>query len=43
MGKYLLLSTAERWDKQQVPDGSNWEPLNEFTQKSDTKNKNSIL
>ncbi|KZN57609.1 hypothetical protein N473_06950 [Pseudoalteromonas luteoviolacea CPMOR-1] len=43
IGEYLHLSTIERWDKEQAPDGSNWEPLKESTKKNKTKNTNSIL
>ncbi|TQF69559.1 phage virion morphogenesis protein [Pseudoalteromonas luteoviolacea] len=43
IGEYLQLSTAERWDKEQAPDGSSWEGLKESTKERKTKNKNSIL
>ncbi|ESP92083.1 phage virion morphogenesis protein [Pseudoalteromonas luteoviolacea] len=43
ISEYLQLSTAERWDKEQAPDGLSWEGLKESTKERKTKNKNSIL
>jgi phage gpG-like protein len=31
IGEYLLLSHRERWDKEQAPDGTPWEPLADST------------
>ncbi|MBQ4852699.1 phage virion morphogenesis protein [Pseudoalteromonas sp. MMG012] len=43
IGEYMQLSTAERFAKEQAPDGTPWEPLKESTKKRKTKNRNSIL
>lgn len=43
VGEYMQLSTAERFAKEQAPDGTPWAPLKESTKKRKTKNRNSIL